>query len=73
MKKYEPSEDEINMAVEACKHIGLDFAGVDILFGENNEPILCEINSNAHFINIYNCTGINVADEIMKYINDMLE
>ena len=72
MKKYEPSEDEINMAVEACKHIGLDFAGVDILFGENNEPILCEINSNAHFINIYNCTGINVADEIMTYIKSML-
>ena len=61
------------MAIKACKYLGLDFAGVDILFGENNEPILCEINSNAHFINIYNCTGINVADEIMKYINDMLE
>lgn len=73
MKNYEPSDEEIYMAIKACKYLGMDFAGVDILFGENNEPILCEINSNAHFINIYNCTGINVADEIMKYINDMLE
>lgn len=72
MKNYEPSDKEVDMAINACSQLGLDFAGVDILFGENNEPILCEVNSNAHFVNIYNCTGVNVADEIMKYINDML-
>ena len=56
------------MAVDACRVLGLDFAGVDILFGEEGEPILCEVNSNAHFKNLYDCTGINAAEEILKYI-----
>ena len=30
--------------------------------------MVCEVNSNAHFKNIFECTGVNVADEIMKYI-----
>ena len=48
--------------------MNLDFAGVDILFGENDEPILCEVNSNAHFKNILDCTGVNVAQCILDYI-----
>lgn len=30
--------------------------------------MVCEVNSNAHFKNIFDCTGVNVADEIMDYI-----
>lgn len=70
MKLYEPSQKEVDMAIKVCRQLGLDFAGVDILFGEDNEPILCEVNSNAHFVNIYKCTGVNVADEIVKYIRE---
>ena len=44
----------------------------DILFGENG-PILCEVNSNAHFKNIYDCTGENVADYIIEYINEAMK
>lgn len=68
MKPYEPGETEKKMAVLVCKTLGLDFAGVDFLFGENNEPILCEVNSNAHFKNLYDCTGVDAAAEIMAYI-----
>ena len=68
MKPYTPTEDEAALAVKVCEYLGLDFAGVDILFGEKHEPILCEVNSNAHFKNIYDCTGVNVADAIMSYI-----
>ena len=45
---------------------------MDILFGENG-PILCEVNSNAHFKNIYDCTGENVADYIIEYINEAMK
>ena len=38
------------------------------MFGKQGEPVLCEVNSNAHFKNIYDCMGVNVADEIMEYI-----
>jgi RimK family alpha-L-glutamate ligase len=68
MKPYEPTKEQMDLAIQCVKLIGLDFAGVDILFGENGEPIVCEVNSNAHFKNIYDCTGVNVADHIMEYI-----
>ena len=47
--------------------MGLDFAGVDILFGEDG-PVVCEVNSNAHMKNIYDCTGIDVSDFIIRYV-----
>ncbi|WP_404453272.1 RimK family alpha-L-glutamate ligase [Virgibacillus necropolis] len=65
---YQPSEKEMEMAVAATKAIGADFAGVDLLFGIDGNPIICEINSNAHIRNMYDCTGINVADYIIDYI-----
>lgn len=67
MEKYEPTDEEKSIALKACEKLGLDFAGVDIIWKEN-KPLLCEINSNAHFKNIFDCTGIDVADAIIKYI-----
>jgi glutathione synthase/RimK-type ligase-like ATP-grasp enzyme len=29
---------------------------------------VCEVNSNAHFKSIYDCTGVNAADEIIAHI-----
>lgn len=72
MKPYTPNEAQIEMARKVCRALQLDFAGVDILFGENEEPILCEVNSNAHFKNIFDCTGINVADATISYIKEQL-
>lgn len=68
MEKYEPTEAQKEMALAVCRKLGLDFAGVDIMFGKDSEPILCEVNSNAHFKNIFDCTGVNVAEKIMEYI-----
>ena len=56
------------LAIKAASIIGADFAGVDILFGEQNKPVICEVNSNAHIKNIYECTGVNVANHILQYI-----
>ena len=66
---YSPSDEECELAISACKKLGLDFAGVDILFGPSG-PLLCEVNSNAHFKSTYDCTGINLADIIAKHITD---
>ncbi len=67
MREYMPSEEEKAVAVKCCELLGVDFAGVDILFGENG-PLVCEVNSNAHLKNIMTATGVNVADEIYRYI-----
>lgn len=68
MKPYHWTKEQEELAVRSTKAIGLDFAGVDILFGEQEEPIVCEVNSNAHFKNIYDCTGVNTAEYILKYV-----
>lgn len=73
MKTYEPTNRQTELAVKVCKTLGLDFAGVDFLFGKNDEPILCEVNSNAHFKNLYDCTGVDAAAAIMEHIADKLE
>lgn len=73
MKPYEPSKEEIELALRSCKALGLDFGGVDILFGRGGEPLVCEVNSNAHFKNIYDCTGVNAADAILEYILEKVE
>ena len=68
MEAYTPLKNEKELAVQATKAIGADFAGVDLLYGEENQPIICEINSNAHIRNLYECTGINAADYMMEYV-----
>lgn len=68
MYPYEPGDKEKELAVYCSKIVGADFTGVDLLFGENNERFLCEINSNAHFKTIYECTGVDVAVHMMEHI-----
>lgn len=68
MTEYKPSKEEQELAVRCCKILKTDFAGVDLLKGEHREALVCEVNSNAHFKNIFDCTGVNVADSIMNYI-----
>ena len=69
MKAYEPTSQEIELAICAAGAVGADFAGVDLLFGKDG-PLVCEVNSNAHFINILKCTGVDTSMEIMKYIQN---
>ncbi|HKL99329.1 MAG TPA: RimK family alpha-L-glutamate ligase, partial [Mobilitalea sp.] len=71
MKPYNPSEEECELALRCCETIGLDFAGVDLLFGEDDKLLVCEVNSNAHFKNIYDCSGVNAADAIISHIIKM--
>lgn len=67
MRACEPTKEQADMARQVMDRLHLDFAGIDILFGPDGEPVLCEVNSNAHFVNIYKCTGINAADHILRY------
>lgn len=62
------TKEQEKLAVDAVHGLGLDFAGVDILFGENDEPILCEVNSNAQFHGLLTATGIDITDALFEYI-----
>lgn len=71
MEPYIPTEAEAQLAIRATKLLGLDFAGVDVLFGKEG-PILCEVNSNAHFKTTLACTGVNMAEAIMHHIREKI-
>lgn len=67
MSVHQPSEDEKELALKASEAVGADFCGVDILYMDG-EPVVCEVNSNAHMKNLRNCTGIDVSDMILEHI-----
>ena len=71
MQAYTPTAAEAALAIRATAALGLDFAGVDVLFGSEG-PVLCEVNSNAHFISTLQATGVNMASEIIGYIAGQL-
>lgn len=56
------------VAINACKALGLDFGGVDLLEGANQEVIVCEVNSNPHFKSTLECTNLNLGQAIIDYI-----
>ena len=60
------------VAIQACRVLGLDFAGVDVLFGENGEPIVCEVNSNPHFLSTFTATGVDMSECILDYIMERI-
>lgn len=72
MREYRPTAEEERTALLAAERLGLDFCGVDILRSDDG-PLLCEVNSNAHFKSIMQCTGVNAADEIMAHIARTVE
>jgi gamma-F420-2:alpha-L-glutamate ligase len=68
MEPFDAPREFTEMALRCSSIIGADFAGVDMLFGPDGEPVLCEVNSNAHFKNLYRCTGVDVAERMVRHM-----
>ncbi len=67
-ERIELTAEQKALAIRAANAVGAEFAGVDLLFGEYEEPLVCEVNAAAHIRNLYNVTGVNVADSMIAYI-----
>ena len=67
-ENHEMTAKQEQMAITAVKKLGLDFAGVDMLFGEDGEPILCEVNSNAQFKGLLGATGTDITKALFEHI-----
>lgn len=63
----ELSKEERRLAVKAANVLGLDVAGVDILRTATG-PKIIEVNSNPGIEGISKATGINVAAEVVDYL-----
>ena len=72
-RPWEPTQTQADLALAACRALGLDFAGVDLLFGQGGEPLVCEVNSNAHFVNLGRASGVDVAYHIVCHARAVCE
>lgn len=63
------SEAQEALALTCCRALGLDFAGVDLLLSHDG-PLLCEVNSNAHFQALQRLTGSDPAGAIIRLIKE---
>lgn len=61
-----PKETEA-LAIQATKLLGLSVAGVDLLEGKDG-PLVVEVNSSPGLEAIERATGVDVAGEILQYI-----
>ncbi len=68
-KEYPLKGKYLELAKLISSKFDIEYAGVDLLFGENDEPLLCEINSNAFFEEFEKITKINVARLFMEMVN----
>lgn len=62
-----PTAEEERLALECAAILGAEIAGVDLLQSETG-PLVCEVNSNAHFAALTACTGVDVAGLIADYV-----
>ncbi len=67
-KSVQINEETVNLCEKTSKILNLDYCGIDVLIGENNKPIICEVNSNAFFGGIEKVTHKNVAKRYVEHI-----
>ncbi|MGN0805689.1 MAG: RimK family alpha-L-glutamate ligase [Candidatus Coproplasma sp.] len=64
-----PVSERVQALCERCAELlGLDYCGIDVLFGKDDTPYICEVNSNAFFYGFERATGINVASSYAEHI-----
>ncbi len=65
-------DKQINLIVKkVMEDLHLDFAGIDLIY-YNNMWYVCEVNSNAHFFNMFRLTGYNFAIDILKHLREKI-
>lgn len=66
-KPFELNSEVEWLSIEAARVLGLDIAGVDILFDREGYKV-CEVNGGPGFEGFEKATGVNVPQQIYQYI-----
>lgn len=72
VKAYPVDEHIRQVAKDVYKQTGLDFLGIDLLFGKD-KPYFCEINVMPGIEGMERATGVNVAEAIIDTILEDLQ
>lgn len=62
--QYDPTDQEVALAIKACQVLGLQFAGVDIIDSDNG-PLILEVNPSPG-LGISKVVGFDVAGAVLK-------
>ena len=66
-EKIEITPEERSTAVRACRALGLNVAGVDMLRSSHG-PVLIEVNSTPGLRGIEHATGVGIAERIIAFL-----
>ena len=67
---YELDEKCLDFARNIAEKLKIKYAGIDVLLDKNQNPLLCEINSNAFFEEFEKTTKINVAKLMLEFVKE---
>ncbi|MBT6365390.1 MAG: 30S ribosomal protein S6--L-glutamate ligase [Bacteroidetes bacterium] len=70
--KVSLTSKEKKTAIAATKALGLNIAGVDMLRSERG-PLVLEVNSSPGFEGVERVTGVDVADQIITFVEKQIE
>lgn len=62
------SEEVRRVAIQAVKSMGVEFGGVDILFSDNGEFYISEVNFPCAFYHTQNIAGVDVAGAMIDHL-----
>jgi ribosomal protein S6--L-glutamate ligase len=72
-EKTDLPEEVKKLAAEAAKICGIMVAGVDVVFRDNDvkNPLFFEVNKTPNYNRFVEVTGINVAEEVVKFLAEV--
>lgn len=70
-ERVELTDEERKMAVRAAHIIGLNVAGIDMIRSDRG-PLIMEVNASPGLEGIERTTGVDVAGEVIKFIEESL-
>ena len=61
-----------DLAIRSTRSLGLEISGTDIIVGENGASKVIEVNYSPGFRGLEKATGLDIASEIVGYVEDKL-
>jgi RimK family alpha-L-glutamate ligase len=67
-RKMDFDKSVTDAALKATRAIGTEYAGVDVLIGEDGQPYVTEANFPCYFATTQRVTGVDIAGAIVDYL-----
>lgn len=69
IQKSESDAEIEKNSIQAAEHFMLDYVGVDLMLNNNKEWVVLEVNRACQFKGFEQATGVNVASEMIEFLN----